>query len=165
MKVECITPKNTSLLIQARQKVNPDEGKTQEEFAAEAEKYAIAGDRKAFVMLGNSGVIGYILVLAIGAVPEAIPDGKHFSSYAHISKIGVDQAFRRKGVGKILLVHAEAWAKARSMKGIWLDYLPETEGLAEFYSNAEYRKILDFEDAKKGKVKLRRIAAKGFKTE
>ncbi len=46
---------------------------------------------------------------------------KNWNHYAYIEDIVVDAGFRRQGVGRALLQHAVAWARARQLAGVMLE--------------------------------------------
>jgi ribosomal protein S18 acetylase RimI-like enzyme len=46
---------------------------------------------------------------------------QHWNGYASIDDVLVAQAFRRRGVGRALVLHAMAWSRARKLAGVVLE--------------------------------------------
>lgn len=136
-----------------------------EKLSREIKKYAEGIDRKAFISKDGEKVVGYV---EVNGEDDSLPDGadrekcKILAAYAHLARIGVLEEYRGKHVGKKLLKIAEEWVKENQddKEGIWLGYLPGTQGLEDFYRSAGY---VDFEEFKDGdRERLRRIAIKRF---
>ncbi|MGD2247188.1 MAG: GNAT family N-acetyltransferase [Candidatus Methanofastidiosia archaeon] len=46
---------------------------------------------------------------------------KNWNNYAYIEDISVDKKYRRKGIGKLLILYAKKWAKTKKLAGIMLE--------------------------------------------
>lgn len=58
-----------------------------------------------------------------------------------IGGIGVDQAFRRKGIGKQILDHALESALTRGLRQVWLEVIEINEGAHQLYLKSAFRDV------------------------
>lgn len=58
--------------------------------------------------------------------------------HAHISVIAVSQEAEGTGVGRALLAHADAWARARALPGVTLNVFAANERARRFYERAGF---------------------------
>jgi ribosomal protein S18 acetylase RimI-like enzyme len=82
-----------------------------------------------FVAASSEGLAGFALVaIEDRAHPMLVPD-----RYGHVMDIVVDSAFRRHGVGTLLLDACEGWARAEGASHLELTVFEFNEGARRFY--------------------------------
>jgi ribosomal protein S18 acetylase RimI-like enzyme len=64
---------------------------------------------------------------------------KNWNNYAHIEDIVVDVKFRRRGIGKALILQAKQWAKERHLAGIMLETQNNNVGACMFYERCGFQ--------------------------
>jgi ribosomal protein S18 acetylase RimI-like enzyme len=64
---------------------------------------------------------------------------------AEITDLAVDAARRRSGAGRALVAGAEAWARERRMRALWVEPRSDNGGAIEFYLRLGFR-IAGFND-------------------
>ena len=72
--------------------------------------------------------------------------------WVYIDELWVDQAFRSKGIGKMLMEKAEAYAIEQCTVGLWL--WTQSWQAPEFYKKLGYREFTRFEDFPKGHARI-----------
>ncbi len=133
-----------------------------DKFEKELSRYAQGGDNRAFLICEGDTAIGYIEVdlkedyIPHGADPEKC---KELDGYAHIARVGLLEEYHGRRIGDTLLKYADELVQKSNVPGVWLDYLPEKEGLVRFYERNGYTTFLDFDSSTE---KRRRIAIKKF---
>jgi len=93
-------------------------------------------DRKAFVAVEGSVIVGYISVL----IQEQANYWK-IKSIGHISGLMVDKRHRRKGAGRLLLQAAEEFFKSKGLKQYTLFTSVNNTGGIEFYEKYGLEKL------------------------
>jgi ribosomal protein S18 acetylase RimI-like enzyme len=73
------------------------------------ESYLAQMDKSIFFAYGDGQLAGQIILF------------KNWNGFAYIDDIVIDVNFRRQGVGRALIDHAIAWAKARQLPGLMLE--------------------------------------------
>lgn len=68
--------------------------------------------------------------------PSVVPH-----KYAEIMDIFVTETFRRNGVGKMLIIAAEEWAKSRGLEYLELNVIHENTGAFKFYRRNEFEPV------------------------
>lgn len=120
----------------------PDEAKLEKE----GKKYTENG-HSAFLSYKNGIPVGYLEVDERDGF-----DRIDVSDYAHLSRIGVTEEARGKGVGKELVKVAEKHTKDIGKKGIWLDFLSENKKARKLYKSTGFKEIRSFTD--EGKLRV-----------
>jgi ribosomal protein S18 acetylase RimI-like enzyme len=64
---------------------------------------------------------------------------KNWNHYAYLEDIAVDAGFRRLGVGRALLQHTVAWAKARQLAGIMLETQNNNAAACRLYESCGFK--------------------------
>jgi len=64
---------------------------------------------------------------------------KNWNHYAYIEDIAVDVGFRRLGVGRALLQHTVAWAKARRLAGVMLETQNNNVAACRLYESCGFK--------------------------
>jgi GNAT superfamily N-acetyltransferase len=95
----------------------------------------VLGDerRAALVAISDGKVIGWCTVLIDFAITEP--------PYALLSGMVIDESHRGKGVGRELLLVAEAWAKSQGLKRIRLRTNLLRSGAHAFYERCGYEAV------------------------
>jgi GNAT superfamily N-acetyltransferase len=83
--------------------------------------------------LTDKQVIGWV---HIHTCPLIIAD-----AVAEIKGIVVEEKYRDKGVGKLLMAHAEEWARKKGCKIIWVSSNTKREGVHYFYQRIGYDNV------------------------
>lgn len=88
-----------------------------------------------FFVLPNEDdqLIAYIKLNTGKAQTEDKPD-----SWVELERIYVDRKHRGKGLGKLLIIHAEEFTRAKGKKGIWLGVWEQNESAIAFYRQMNY---------------------------
>jgi ribosomal protein S18 acetylase RimI-like enzyme len=92
-------------------------------------------DGKVFVAEEAGQVVGFVCVWA--RVPVEEPD-EDPSEYAFVSDLVVEEAHRRRGLGRELLSAAEKYARARGARRIRLDVMARNSDARGFYQSMGY---------------------------
>lgn len=102
---------------------------------ANLKAYLQDSDRSIFVAAIKGDVVGFI---ALDVAQTFHREGKHM----RIVSLVVDQSYRGKGIGKLLLQAAEDWAKQQSCWVIEVtsSFRRQKEGVHDFYVNQGYLK-------------------------
>ena len=64
---------------------------------------------------------------------------KNWNYYAYIEDIVVDAGFRRLGVGRALLQHAAAWARAKQLAGVMLETQNNNVAACRLYESCGFQ--------------------------
>lgn len=91
------------------------------------DSYQTQRDQGVFFAYGDGDLAGQIFL------------HKHWNQLAYIEDIAVDALFRRRGIGRSLIQHAIAWAKARELPGIMLETQDTNVGACLFYQQSGFR--------------------------
>jgi N-acetylglutamate synthase-like GNAT family acetyltransferase len=83
--------------------------------------------------LTDKQVIGWV---HIHTCPLIIAD-----EVAEIKGIVVEEKYRDKGAGKLLMAHAEEWARKKDCKAIWVSSNTNREGVHYFYQRIGYDNV------------------------
>jgi ribosomal protein S18 acetylase RimI-like enzyme len=62
-----------------------------------------------------------------------------YTNAGEITDLAVDRAFRRRGAGRALLDAAVEWAKAQSLRALWVEPRADNEEAIEFYVSRGFR--------------------------
>ncbi len=103
-----------------------------EQVLARLERLLPAADHAIFVAESRECIIGICHVCGVHNLASA--------GYAEVMEIVVEQAFQRKGVGKLLLRAAERWATACTYPRIRLRSGVHREDAHKFYEKLGYEK-------------------------
>ncbi len=97
---------------------------------ADAFAEAIGGEGREIAVVEEGGSI-----VAAAMLATRIMDGKYTvpRQVAHVHEIIVDASLRRQGVGRTLMAHIEAWARARSREAVELNVWANNAGAMRFY--------------------------------
>ncbi len=155
-----ITKDTVGLLVEIRMQV--DSNKDAASLLHEATRYAEGGDRIASVLQEKGGgIAGYIEVTLDEDVPEEAPlELREHPNLGHIARIGVEEHYRKMGVGKRLMDLAERYAREHGKDGLWLDCLSKNTPALALYASTGYHESTEFFDRRK--QKLRKIMVKFF---
>ena len=84
-----------------------------------------------------------VIVGLIHIVEEQTPPFDCFVQYkyAAITDLFIDEIFRKKGIGSLLLESAKQWAKSRKLNYIELNVLAENENGIQFYNDKEFKTV------------------------
>lgn len=156
-----VTRENSHFLAKIRRAVDGIED--QAKLNREVTKYSegVVSPRIAFLAMNGEEVVGYIEINTSEELPDGAPQVDGISNFAHLSRVGTLNEYRRKGIAKNLIKLAEDWARDNDKDGMWLDYLEEKAELHILYSGADYVERVRFEDKDKGKTRI--IAAKAWR--
>ncbi|MBZ5513411.1 MAG: GNAT family N-acetyltransferase [Acidobacteriia bacterium] len=83
--------------------------------------------------LGAGPVIGWVHVF-VKHTAESDPQ-------AEIGGLVVDESQRQRGVGKLLMRHAEQWARARGLRSVYLRSNVLRKDAHAFYASLDYRVV------------------------
>jgi ribosomal protein S18 acetylase RimI-like enzyme len=93
------------------------------------------GQTKFFVAEANGELVGHIHVVVRDTPPVPILRPRHF---VHVDEIVVKATYRGHGVGRLLMEHAEAWAKRNGATEIELGVYEFNHEAQEFYRDLGY---------------------------
>jgi ribosomal protein S18 acetylase RimI-like enzyme len=81
-----------------------------------------------FIACVDSLPVGFIVLrhMALSAIPPN-------DVYVEVSDLFVEEAYRKRGIGRALMQHAEAFARERGTSGIWLITGFENEAAQSLY--------------------------------
>lgn len=155
-----ITEINPSLLLEARLAVDGPFVNAAK-VSKEIKRYSNGKARmRAFVFVRDGKVCGYVEVVGIDDdFPTGAPSMTILKGFGHITRIGVVESERGKGLARELLDEAIRWLKSKGALGVWLDYLPSNESANRLYFRYGFSDIIEFKDLRN---RQRRIAAKRF---
>ena len=92
-------------------------------------------DHEVFVAMVGNTIAGWVHVFAARRVGVA--------GFAEIGGLVTRKAFRRKGVGQLLVEQCETWAKRNHKSRIRVRCNPRREGAHEFYGKIGFARIKD----------------------
>lgn len=87
---------------------------------------------RVFVAEVDHTVVGFVAVLA--NVPQEEPDEDR-APYAYVSDLLVRSAYRRRGLGRALLEHAEKFARGAGARLLRVGVLARNEGARRLYAS------------------------------
>jgi ribosomal protein S18 acetylase RimI-like enzyme len=97
-------------------------------FEQGAERYAAGDDSAVFIARRDADAVGFIFV-----------EHRAWNRLAQIQGLAVDPARRRQGVASALAAQAEAFARGRGARGIYVDTPVDNDGGRRFYEAAGFR--------------------------
>jgi ribosomal protein S18 acetylase RimI-like enzyme len=97
-------------------------------FEQGAEGFAAGEDSAVFIARREAGALGFIFV-----------EYRAWNRLAQIQGLAVDPAHRRRGVASALAAKAEAFARGRCARGIYVDTPFDNDGGRRFYEAAGYQ--------------------------
>jgi ribosomal protein S18 acetylase RimI-like enzyme len=101
---------------------------------------AIASETAALLVAEHAGeVVGFVRLMERGT-----PDVPFFVArrYAQIEEIVVAEAFRRRGVGRLLMEQAHQWARGRGLQSVELTVWEFNEGAIALYESLGYGTLM-----------------------
>jgi GNAT superfamily N-acetyltransferase len=105
---------------------------TAEQVVSRLREILLDAEHTVFVAERNSSeIVGYVEVFAFRTVAS--------NSRVEIGGLIVDESCRSQGAGRLLMEHAEAWARDRGFKESRLRSNVLREGAHRFYENLGYR--------------------------
>jgi len=154
-----VTPENVGVLMELRSII--DGVKDTNKLRNEAESYSQGRNNKALISKLGEIPAGFVEAkLESDDLPGDAPRIEGLNGLAELSRIGVIEEYRGKGIATKLISAIEEWARQNGKKGMWLDYLASNEAASRLYARTGYTDVAQFLDNKKNKT--RRIATKYF---
>lgn len=102
-------------------------------------KHVSKGD--CFVATDNGKIIGTILLYGYFGDKGDVPDWYKSSDIRVFGKFAVDPEYQKQGIGSMLMVHIEEYARKLYLRELALDTAEEAKHLIDYYSKRGYRYI------------------------
>ncbi len=84
-------------------------------------------DKVIFLAYANTQIAGQVILR------------KNWNHYAYVEDIVVDTRFRRQGIGRELISHAQRWARERNLTGIMLETQNNNVRACKFYESCGFQ--------------------------